>query len=214
MGWQRYCHGWTPLAAFVRDHVWYVGCDRRETGWILWSVKCLRAAMCATILEIHFLRFGGSVQLCAEHRPGARRWVVTAPALVFSFLLLVYLKSAQIVSAGSPEVKPAEAHGSDSLLCAEVVLWPLAHVIPSFSSIFPVIVTSRLAFPMGSTLCYPSWWFILPAQKGSFIIQRNDSRFSRHKCTSGGKIPLLVSLPQFCRDTRFVFQERKSLFKS
>lgn len=47
---------------------------------------------------------------------------VVEPVLVFSFLLLFYLKSAQIVSAGSPEAKPAEAHGSDSLLCAEVAL--------------------------------------------------------------------------------------------
>lgn len=117
MGWQGYRHGRTPLAAFVRDHVWYVGCDRRETGWILWSVKCLRAATCATLLEIRLLRFGGGFQLCAEHGAGARRRVVTAPALVFSFLLLVYLKSSQIVSAGSPEVKPAEADGSDSAMC-------------------------------------------------------------------------------------------------
>lgn len=36
--------------------------------------------------------------------------------LVFSSLLLVYLKSEQIVSAGSREVKPAEAHGSGSAM--------------------------------------------------------------------------------------------------
>lgn len=42
--------------------------------------------------------------------------VVTVPVLVFSSLLSVYLKSSQIVSAGSPEAKPAEAHGSDSAM--------------------------------------------------------------------------------------------------
>lgn len=76
----------------------------------------------------------------------------------FSFLSLlsVYLKSSQIVSAGSPEVKPAKAHTSYSVcyvLRSSCDLWP--HVIPSFSFIFPVIVTSRVSFPMESMLCHP-----------------------------------------------------------
>lgn len=76
----------------------------------------------ATLLEIGDLWWEGGFQWCAEPLPGASVRVVTVPVLVFSSLLSVYLKSSQIVSAGSPEAKPAEAHGSDSLLCAGVVL--------------------------------------------------------------------------------------------
>ena len=156
MDWQRYCHGWTPLATSEAFDVTMFG---------MWSVVerqivlnfdglwCLRAAVYSWIW---WSPLGGRVPVVCTAWPGASVWAVTAPVLVFSSLLSVYLKSSQIVSAGSPEVKPAEAHGSDSLLCAEVVLWPLAHVIPSFSSIFPVIVTSGVSFPMVSC------WFTPP----------------------------------------------------
>lgn len=50
----------------------------------------------------------------------------------FLSLLLVYLKSMKIVSAGIPEVKPAKAHTSYSVCYAEVVLRPLAACHPLF----------------------------------------------------------------------------------
>lgn len=77
----------------------------------------------AILLGIEDLRReGGRVPVVC--RTLTRSWCVSCncTVLVFSSLLLVYLKSAEIVSAGSPEVKPAEAHGSDALLCTEVVL--------------------------------------------------------------------------------------------
>lgn len=85
----------------------FKGCDVRSNG--------------ATLLEIHLLRFDGGFQLCAEHGPGARTSRNCARAGIFFFIVGLFKVITDCFS-WSPEVKPAEAHSSDSVLCAEVVL--------------------------------------------------------------------------------------------
>lgn len=80
----------------------------------------------------------------------------------FLSLLLVYLKSRQIVSAGSPEVKPAEAHASCSLCYAprsSCDLWPLV-IPPSLVHLSCHCHQLSCGFPAeAAPRCPSSFWF-------------------------------------------------------
>lgn len=126
-----------------------------------------------------FFKRISSVSCWAEHRTRVRTASLMSDGVCsFLSLLSVYLKSQQIVSAGSPEVKPAEAHASCSLCYAprsSCDLWPL--VIPplsrpSFLSLSPV----ELRLPCGGRATLPFFFFDLTLSELQrlFITQRKS----------------------------------------
>lgn len=97
----------------------------------------------------------------------------------FLSLLLVYLKSLEIISAGSPEVKPAKACTS-YLLC-----YVLRSSCDLWLCVNPFLVhlschCSWVGFPMEPMLCYPLLLIYSLCLKGSFT-QRNNSLFELSK---------------------------------